>query len=254
MPIAITDEHQDLGATIRSVLAAHGSMAANRALLEADDEPRPTFWKEMAELGWLGVHLPEEHGGAGAGLGELVVVLDELGRQVAPGPFLPTVLASAVIAQCGTAEQRAFFLPSLADGSVVAAVGLGGSLTLTSGLLDGDGGIVLGGAGADLLLLRAGDDVVVVQRRADGVTLGGTKDLDPSRRSAAVTVSSTRVRHADVLVGAARRSRSLARTLGAAEAVGVMAACTDAAVGYAKERVQFGRTIGTFQAVKHHCA
>jgi alkylation response protein AidB-like acyl-CoA dehydrogenase len=254
MPIAITDEHQELGATIRAVLAAHGSLAANRALLEADVEPRPTFWKEMAELGWLGVHLPEEHGGAGAGLGELVVVLDELGRQVAPGPFLPTVLASAVISQCGTDEQRAFFLPSLADGSVVAAVGLGGSLTLTGGLLDGDGGIVLGGAGADLLLLRAGDDVVAVQRRAHGVTLGGAKDLDPSRRSAAVTVASARVSDADVLVGAARRSRSLARTLGAAEAVGVMAACTDAAVGYAKERVQFGRTIGTFQAVKHHCA
>ena len=254
MPIAITDEHRELGATVRGVLSAHGSLAANRALLEADGEPRPTFWKEMAELGWLGIHLPEEHGGAGAGLGELVVVLDELGRQVAPGPFLPTVLASALIAQCGTAEQRAFFLPSLADGTLVAAVGLGGSLTLTDGMLDGDGGIVLGGAAADLLLLRAGDDMVAVQRGADGVTLGGTKDIDPSRRSARVTVSSATVREADVIVGAAGRSRALARTLGAAEAVGVMAACTDAAVGYAKERVQFGRTIGTFQAVKHHCA
>jgi len=254
MPIAITDVHQELGATVRGVLSAHGSLAANRALLEADGEPRPSFWNEMAELGWLGIHLPEEHGGAGAGLGELVVVLDELGRQVAPGPFLPTVLASALIAQCGTAEQRAFFLPSLADGTLVAAVGLGGSLTLTDRMLDGDGGIVLGGAGADLLLLRAGDDMVAVQRGADGVTLGGTKDIDPSRRSARVTVSSAPVPEADVIVGAARRSRALARTLGAAEAVGVMAACTDAAVGYAKERVQFGRTIGTFQAVKHHCA
>jgi len=254
MPIAITDEHRELGATVRGVLSAHGSLAANRALLEADGEPRPTFWKEMAELGWLGIHLPEEHGGAGAGLGELVVVLDELGRQVAPGPFLPTVLASALIAQCGTAEQHAFFLPSLADGTLVAAVGLGGSLTLTDGMLDGDGGIVLGGAGADLFLLRAGDDMVAVQRGADGVTLGGTKDIDPSRRSARVTVSSATLREADVIMGAAGRSRALARTLGAAEAVGVMAACTDAAVGYAKERVQFGRTIGTFQAVKHHCA
>ena len=86
------------------------------------------------------------------------------------------------------------------------------------------------------------------------MTTGGTHDLDPSRRSATVTVSSVAVDSGDVLVGAARRARSLARTLGAAEAVGVMAACTDSAVGYAKERVQFGRTIGTFQAVKHHCA
>ena len=107
MPIAITDEHQELGATVRGVLTAHDALAANRALLEADDEPRPPSGAEMADLGWLGVHLPEEHGGAGAGLNELVVILDELGRQVAPGPFLPTVLASAVIAQCGTPEQQA---------------------------------------------------------------------------------------------------------------------------------------------------
>ncbi len=89
MPIAITDEHQELGATVRGVLTAHGSLAANRALLEADAEPRPSFWKEMADLGWLGIHLPEEYGGAGAALSELVVVLDELGRQVAPGALPP---------------------------------------------------------------------------------------------------------------------------------------------------------------------
>ncbi len=254
MTIAITDEHQELGATVRGVLAAHDALAANRALLEADSEPRPSFWKEMAELGWLGIHLPEEHGGASAGLSELVVVLDELGRQVAPGPFLPTVLASAVIAHCGSDEQRAALLPALADGSMVAALGLGGSLSLTGGVLDGDGGLVLGGAVADLLLLRVGDDIVVLPRDTDGVTLGGTNNLDPSRRSAAATVSSVAVREADVVVGGARRARALARTLGAAEAVGVMAACTDAAVAYAKEREQFGRTIGTFQAVKHHCA
>jgi alkylation response protein AidB-like acyl-CoA dehydrogenase len=254
MPIAITDEHQELGATVRGVLATHGALAANRALLEAGAEPRPTFWQDMAELGWLGIHLPEEHGGAGAGLGELVVVLDELGRQVAPGPFLPTVLASAVVAQCGRREQEAAFLPGFADGTVTGALGLGGSLTLRDGVLDGDAGTVLGGAAADLVLLRAGDDIVAVRPGADGVTLGATKDLDPSRRSATVRVSSVRVVDGDVLVGAARRARSLARTLGAAEAVGVMAACTDAAVAYAKERVQFGRTIGTFQAVKHHCA
>jgi 3-oxochol-4-en-24-oyl-CoA dehydrogenase len=254
MPIAITDEHQELGSSVRGVLTDHGALPANRALLEADAEPRPSFWKEMAELGWLGIHLPEEHGGAGAGLGELVVVLDEVGRQVAPGPFLPTVLASAVIAQCGTEEQRAALLPGLADGTVVAALGLGGSLARRDGVLDGDGGIVLGAAAADLVLLRAGEDVVVVRPGADGVALGGVNNLDPSRRSASVTVSSLALGDADVLPGAVRRARALARTLGAAEAVGVMAACTDAAVSYAKERVQFGRTIGTFQAVKHHCA
>jgi len=254
MPIAITDEHQQLGATVRAVLAAHGALAAHRALLEAAEEARPPYWGEMAELGWLGVHLPEQYGGAGAGLSELVTVLEELGRQVAPGPFLPTVLASAVIAQCGNEEQHTTLLPGLADGSMAGALGLGGSLRLDDGILDGDGGVVLGGRSADVLLLRAGDDVVVVRPGGEGLALGGKNDLDPSRRSASVAVSSTPVATADVLVGAARRSRALARTLGAAEAVGLMAACTDAAVAYAKVRVQFGRTIGTFQAVKHHCA
>ena len=254
MPIAITDVHQQLGATVRGVLAAHGALAANRALLEASGESRPPYWGEMAELGWLGVHLPEHHGGAGAGLSELVTVLEELGRQVAPGPFLPTVLASAVIAQCGSEEQRATWLPGLADGSMAGALGLGGSLRLHDGVLDGVGGVVLGGRSADVLLLRAGDDVVVVRPGEEGLERGGVNDLDPSRRSASVVVSSMPVGAADILVGAARRSLALARTLGAAEAVGLMGACTDSAVAYATERVQFGRTIGTFQAVKHHCA
>ena len=254
MPIAITDEHQELGATVRGLLSAQGAVAANRSLLESADEARPSFWQEMADLGMLGVHLPEEHGGGGASLSELVVVLEELGRQVAPGPFLPTALASAVVAQSGKHEQQAAYLPALADGSVTAALGLGGSLTLDGGTLDGEAGIVLGGRSADLLLLRVGDDVVVVRRDTDGLTISGTNHIDPSRRSAGVAVSSVTVAEADVLPGAARRARALARTLGAAEAAGVMAACTDMAVSYAQARVQFGRTIGTFQAVKHHCA
>ena len=145
MPIAITDEHQELGATVRGVLTAHGAVSAARALLEAETERLPNFWSEMAELGWLGIHLPERYGGAGAGLSELVVVLDELGRQVAPGPFLPTVLASAIVADCGSETDSAALLPGLADGSTVAALGLRGSLRLSDGVLDGDAGVVLGG-------------------------------------------------------------------------------------------------------------
>ncbi len=126
MPIAITDDHQELASTVRSVLTAQKALQAARSLLESEDEPRPSYWREMAELGWLGIHLPEEYGGSGAGLLELVVVLDELGRQVAPGPFLPTVLASAVIDQCGTTAQRQRLLPGLAEGSRTAALGLAG--------------------------------------------------------------------------------------------------------------------------------
>ncbi len=255
MPIAITDDHQELASTVRGVLTAHKALLAARALLESEDEPRPSYWREMADLGWLGIHVPEEYGGSGAGLPELVVVLDELGRQVAPGPFLPTVLASAVIGQCGTAEQKQRLLPSLTNGTTTAALGLAGSsLALTNGSLSGKGGIVLGGSAADLLLFRVGDDVVIIPATVPGLTLDRAGNLDPTRRCVAATADKVAVRSEDVIAGAAGRALALARTLGAAEAVGGAAACVDDAVEYAKQRVQFGRTIGTFQAVKHHCA
>jgi alkylation response protein AidB-like acyl-CoA dehydrogenase len=255
MPIAITDDHQELAATVRGVLTAHKALQAARALLESDEEPRPSYWSEMADLGWLGIHLPEEFGGSGAGLPELVVVLDELGRQVAPGPFLPTVLASAVIEQCGSIEQKRRLLPGLADGTTTAALGLGTpELALVNGRLEGDAGTVLGGRAAGLLALRVGDDIVIVPAGTAGLIFTAPPDLDPTRRSVRVTAAGVAVAVADVLPGAADRAVALARTLGAAEAVGGAAACVDSAVEYAKQRVQFGRTIGTFQAIKHHCA
>jgi 3-oxochol-4-en-24-oyl-CoA dehydrogenase len=255
MPIAITDDHQELAATVRGVLTSHKAAQAARALLESAEEPRPSYWREMADLGWLGIHLPEEFGGSGASLLELVVVLDELGRQVAPGPFLPTVLASAIIDQCGSDEQRKRLLPGLADGTTTAAFGLDShGLDLSGGILSGDAGVVLGGSAADVLLLRLGDDVLIVPADHSGLTLTRASNLDPTRRCAAVKASGVVVEASNTLAGAATRALALARTLGAAEAVGGAAACVDDAVAYAKERVQFGRTIGTFQAVKHHCA
>jgi alkylation response protein AidB-like acyl-CoA dehydrogenase len=255
MPIAITDDHQELAASVRGVLTGHKTLQAARALLESEDEPRPSYWGEMAELGWLGIHLPEEYGGSGAGLLELTVVLDELGRQVAPGPFLPTVMASAVIAHSGSDEQKARLLPGLADGSKTAALGLGGrGLTLSGGTLAGDAGTVLGGLAADLVLLVVGDDVVIVESGASGLTSSGSANLDPTRRSIALSAEQVAVSSDDVIAGAGRVALALARTLAASEAVGIMSACTDYAVEYAKVRVQFGRTIGTFQAIKHHCA
>src|ERR1700756_3818981 len=98
MSIAITDDHRALAETASAFLGKHGARGAARALLEAESDPLPAFWRDLNDLGWTGLHLPEEYGGSGFGLPELVVVVEELGRNVAPGPFVPTVIASAVIA------------------------------------------------------------------------------------------------------------------------------------------------------------
>ncbi|MDT7776080.1 MAG: hypothetical protein QOC67_5004, partial [Pseudonocardiales bacterium] len=188
--------------------------------------------------------------GEGAGLPELAVVLEELGRVVAPGPFLPTVLASAIVAEAGSPELRAALLPGLADGSRIGAVGLGGSLTREASTVTGDAGLVLGGGLADVLLLVAGDDVVAVEAQALDRDVPAV--LDPTRRSAVVRADATPV--LGVITGGAAVAHRLMRVLAAAEAAGSATACLEMAVAYAKEREQFGRTIGTFQAVKHHCA
>src|SRR3984885_5563744 len=125
MAIAITDDHQELGASVRGVLTSHKALQAARALLEADEEPRPSYWGEMAELGWLGIHLPEAYGGSGAGLVELGGVLEELGRPGPPGSFPPPVLPPGVNDQGGSDQQRRRLLPRLAGGPPPAPPGLG---------------------------------------------------------------------------------------------------------------------------------
>ena len=121
MGIALTDDHRELAEVARAFLTSQKARWAARSLLDASDEARPPFWQGMVELGWLGLHVDEEYGGSGYGLPELVVVIEELGRAVAPGPFVPTVIASAVIANEGTAEQKSRLLPGLIDGTVTAA-------------------------------------------------------------------------------------------------------------------------------------
>lgn len=254
MGIALTDDHRELAEVARGFLTSQKARWAARSLLDATDEPRPGFWPNLVELGWLGLHIDEEYGGSGFGLPELVVVVEELGRAVAPGPFVPTVIASAVIAKNGTAEQKSRLLPGLIDGTVTAGIGLDSRVRLGDGVADGEAGIVLGAGLAGLLLIAAGDDVLVLERDRDGVSVDVPDNFDPTRRSGRVRLDNVRVSDADVLAGARPSALARARTLLAAEAVGGASDCVDAAVAYAKVRQQFGRTIATFQAVKHHCA
>ena len=171
MSIAITEDHRALADTVADFLVKHDARGASRALLEAPEETNPAWFAEAAELGWLGLHVPEAFGGSGYGIEELVVVVEQLGAGLAPGAFVPTVVASAVLAAAGTDEVRSRWLPGLADGSVLGAVALGGSAELRDGTLHGSGGVAIGGGLADVLLVAVGDDVAVIEATADGVAI-----------------------------------------------------------------------------------
>ncbi|MFC4049456.1 acyl-CoA dehydrogenase [Actinomadura syzygii] len=261
MAIGLTEEHEALADSARGFAERNIPATAVRAALDADDEARPGFWPALAEQGLLGLHLPEEHGGQGYGLLELAVVLEELGRAAAPGPFLPTVLASTVIDASGNAAARAGLLPGLADGSRTGAVALDGGLT---GRADGDSlvvsgtsGTVLGAGLADVLVLPVAlDDGVrwVVVDAAD-VTVTPVASLDRVRRVAAVEASGVAVPADRVLDGVTTaRVRDLAAALFGAEAAGLAGWLVSTAAEYAKVREQFGRPIGQFQGVKHKAA
>jgi len=251
MTIAITDDHLALGRTAAEFLTKHDARGAARALLEAPDEALPAFWGDMAALGWLGLHVPEAYGGSGFGLEELVVVVEELGRAATPGPFVPTAVASAVIAAAAPDELQARLLPGLADGSTVGAFALGGDVTVRDGKASGSAGTVLSGALADVLVVAAGDDLAIVDLRGGGVTVDVPANMDPTRRSARVTLDGAA---ADLVAGGRRALVDYARTIVAAEATGMARECTVLAAEYAKVRIQFGRPIAMYQAVKHHCA
>ena len=220
MSIAISEEHQELARVVRTFLASHDARAESRAMLDEDSERMPSFWKEMAELGWMGLHIEESCGGQGFGLAELAIVIEELGHAMAPGPYLPTTLAAAVLSETlsetfsETHEAvRSDFLPRLADGSSVGAVGWAGALELSAaGVLNGSAGLVLGAGLADVLLLPVGDDMVVVERDQGGLSIEPLENIDQSRRVCAVTCRDVRVAPERVLRNARGPTNRLIRT------------------------------------------
>jgi 3-oxochol-4-en-24-oyl-CoA dehydrogenase len=253
--LAITEEHNDLADAVFGQLDRLNSRAAARATLEKGATHPSEIWSAGKDLGWNGLAIAEEHGGSGFGLAELAVVLEAQGRELSPGPFLPTVAAAVVIDRCAPDSVRAQLLPGLADGSTVGALALSGSVTIGSDLVvTGESPAVLGAPDADVLVIAAGEDVVVVDAAADGVTVTALDSLDTTRSIGSVELRGVAVEEDRVLRGAARKARTVFRILASAEAVGVSWAALEMAVEYAKVREQFGRTIGTFQAVKHHAA
>ncbi|GAB3676801.1 acyl-CoA dehydrogenase [Actinocorallia lasiicapitis] len=252
MAIGLTEEHEDLAESVRGFAERYITQAVVRDLLDAEDEPRPAFWAGLAEQGLLGLHIAEEHGGQGFGLLELTVVLEELGRAVAPGPFLPTVLASAVI-QASSNPKAHELLESLANGEKTAAVAISGSLDGSRDALNGAIEPVLGAALADLIVVKAGDEWVVLD--AAQLTVTPRPSLDKARRVARIEASGASVGADRVLDGVTdQKVRDLAAVLLGAESAGAASWCVTTAAEYAKVREQFGRPIGQFQGVKHKAA
>jgi alkylation response protein AidB-like acyl-CoA dehydrogenase len=256
--LGITQEHRDLRDSVRAFARRHVTETVVRDAVEAKSEDLPAFWPVLAAEGLLGLHLPGEYGGADATLVETAVALEELGRAMVPGPFLPTVLASAVLHRAGHTSH----LPGLADGSTVAAVAL--ETGTLSGHRDEQGNLVvtgesapaLGGQVADLFLLPVAVDddevwVVVGRDVVEVDEVGASHDL--TRRLAKVRLD-TVVPAADLLDLEPQAPRDLAATLFAAAAAGRADWATWTAAEYARVREQFGRPIGQFQGVKHRTA
>ncbi len=256
--LGTTEEHRDLRDAVRAFVKRHVTETVVRGAVEAKAEQLPGFWSVLADEGLLALHVPEQHGGAGATLLETAVVLEELGRAMAPGPLLPTVIASAVLDRAG----HTALLPTLADGTTPAALALEpGSLTATR---DADGNLevrgesapALGAQVAEVFVLPVATDAAtawVVVRR-DAVERDEDRSShDLTRRLGKVRLDGV-VPAADVLGVDPQLPLDLAATLFAAEASGLADWATWTAAEYARVREQFGRPIGQFQGVKHRSA
>lgn len=268
----LTDEQQAIKSTAHDFLASRFKSERLREIAASDDGFDAAGWAEMAELGWTGLAVPEEWGGQGLGIVELAVLFEEMGYALAPSPLFSNTIAGLALTLCGSDDLRERYLRPLAAGEVRGTPALwdAGSPATPGGFTmeakaDGDGVILDGekilvpdAASADFFLVATSDGKRhLVERGADGVTVTAEPSIDPTRRFSSVRFDGVRVVAADTLPGAEADYYPVFFRLCvalAAESTGIAQRTMEMAVEYAKDRQQFGRPIGAYQAVSHRCA
>jgi alkylation response protein AidB-like acyl-CoA dehydrogenase len=279
MDFSFSPDQQLLRTSARAFLDEHVKPATVRALFDDPRGEREGLWKEMAELGWLGLALPEEAGGSALGMVETAILLEEMGRAACPAPYLPTVLAGQAIAAAGSAAQKSRWLAAIAGGSARGTVAFierdldwdpetttaRAARTRQGWTLTGFKQFVPWPHVADVLLVPArapeGLSLFLVEPAAvSGLTISMMTGIDLSSRVGAVALDGVAV-GADAVLGAPGQASALLTALlargavaAAAEMLGAARRCLDMAVDYAKVREQFGQPIGSFQAIRHKCA
>jgi len=278
MDLTLTEEQEFIKNAARDLLAKECTPAHVRAMEEDSRGYSTELWRKMAELGWMGLALPEAHGGVGYGFLDLCVLIEEQGRVRLPGPFLETVVLGALpIERFGTAAQKSDYLAAIAGGEriMVYAEAEPGATWSTDDVElaaapDGDH-FVLNGTKLYVPYAHVADDVLVVARTGEGITLFVVDAEDPGvscepletigrDHQCRVVLENVRVPKGNVLGGVdgGRDVVDAIRAWGAAaksiQMVGGAQRVLDMTLEYANQREQFGRPIGTFQAVQHHCA
>jgi alkylation response protein AidB-like acyl-CoA dehydrogenase len=268
----LTDEQRAIRSTAREFLAARYKSERIRELAESETGFDQSDWDEMAALGWPGLAIPEEWGGQGLGIVDLAVLFEEMGYALAPSPLLPNTSVALALVHCGSDEQRERLLRPLAEGGLrgvpalwdagsppsprsftMEASGDGDALTV-----DGEKVLVPDAATADLFLIATSDGRRhLVEAGADGVTVTREESLDLTRRLYSVGFDGVRVEAGNTLPADAEEYMPVLHRMCvaiAAESTGVAQRALEMAVEYAKDRKQFGRPIGSYQAVSHRCA
>ena len=244
MTATITDEQFAARELVRSWASGTGAPDTVRDIEDGHPDAWRAVYDGVAELGLFGVAVAEEAGGAGGSVVDLCAMVEEAARALIPGPVATTALASLVVSD-------PVLLQALSAGQITAGAALSADLREEAGRVSGSADFVLGALATGLLLLPVGDHVVVVDAAADGVVVEPLPATDFSRPLARVTLDGA---SANRLAVSRQRFADLAATVLAAEAAGVARWTLDTATEYAKVREQFGKPIGSFQAVKHMCA